>query len=432
MTTASPPTSSTDEVPDARPDGVGPSPSVAPSGSPPTRRRSRWWRLGYPAAFVVLALAIPALVFAGLRVILDSSDGQLVRRVTDPSAPGYEAVLEPTATNLVVSVDEAGKLDSVTILALTSDGVGGVMTVPAGTVAPLATGDLSLRWIYDNLGLQAMRDSLGATLDLTFGDAQVVRSADWSSLVGPAAPITVNSPDPVVGPNGAVLFPKGSIDLTAAQVWPYLSGRGERESDLNRMVRLQAFWKGWLAAIGSKGAPALNIPTDAGLGRFLATLGSDQVRFETLPVSLTTPDAKGNEQFRGDATAMAQAVAGVIPFPEGAPGARPRLRVLDGTGKLDNGVSAAIALAAAGAQIDVVGNARSFGQATTQFVYYDDAYQAAAQQLRDALGVGEIVKSDQTNSATDLTVVLGDDYLQAAGTSATGAATPSTVGEQGG
>ncbi len=93
------------------------------------------------------------------------------------------------------------------------------------------------------------------------------------------------------------------------------------------------------------------------------------------------------------------------------PGVRPRLRVLDGTGKLDNGVSAAVVLAAAGAQIDVVGNARSFGQATTQFVYYDDAFAEQAQKLRDALGVGEVVRSEQTNSATDLTVVLGEDYV---------------------
>ena len=49
-------------------------------------------------ALVLLVLAIPALVFAGLRIILDSTDGQLVRRVTDPTAPGYEAVLEPTPT----------------------------------------------------------------------------------------------------------------------------------------------------------------------------------------------------------------------------------------------------------------------------------------------------------------------------------------------
>jgi hypothetical protein len=288
-----------------------------------------------------------------------------------------------------------------------------------------------LRAVYDTSGIEAFRASLSSLLDLNFGDTQVVRAGDWAGLTSPSAPLTVNSPDPVAGADGAVLFPKGSIELSASEVWPYISGRGANESDLARMIRLQAFWKGWLTAIGSRGPGAVSIPTDVGLGRFLTGLGADQVQYETLPVTVTTPDAKGNEQFRGDPEALAQAVASIIPFPEGAPGVRPRLRVLDGTGQLGNGVSAAVVLAAAGAQIDVVGNARSFGQATTQFVYYDDAYAEQARQLRDALGVGEVVRSEQTNSATDLTVVLGEDYLAVVGPSPS-VAEPSTLGGRGG
>jgi hypothetical protein len=430
MTTATPPTSSTG---DAGEDLDELTALVAGQQQAHSRpRRSLWWRLGYPIALVLLVLAIPALVFVGLRVILNSTDGQLVRRVTDPAAPGYEAVLEPTPTELVVAVTPEGKLDSATILALTSDGVGGVMTVPAGTIVPSTTGSVSLRNVYDGLGAEAVASSLGQLLDLTFGETRVVPAAEWASLTGPAAPITVNNPDPVTGPTGAVLFPKGTLQLGAADVWPYISGRGTRESDLARMVRLQAFWKGWLAKIGTGGPGTLGIPTDDGFGKILLTLSGDQVQYETLPVTTTYPDPNLNEQFLGDPGAISGSVASIIPFPEGAPGARPRLRVLDGTGELDNGVSAAIVLAAAGAQIDVVGNARSFGQATTQFIYYDDAYADEAQKLRDALGVGEIVHSEQTNSATDMTVVLGEDYVAVAGSGASTAASPSTLGGQDG
>ena len=428
MTTETPPTATTGDASDGL-DEL----SVLVGEQPPPRRRRRslWWRLGYPVALVLLILAIPALVFVGLRVILDSTDGQLVRRVTDPAAPGYEAVLEPTPTDLVVAVDANGKLDSATILALSSDGSGGVMSVPAGTIVPLGTGALSLRYIYDNFGIEAFTNSVGDLLDLTFGEVQVIPSGDWAGLVGPAAPITVVNPDPVAGPNGTVLFPQGTLELRADEVWPYISGRGPRESDLARLIRVQAFWKGWLSAVGTKGDTGLNIPTDTGLGRFVAGLSTDQVQYATLPVSATTPDAQGREQWSGDPEAMAQAMAAIVPFPEGAPGARPRLRVLDGTGELSNGVSAAIVLAAAGAQIDVVGNARSFGQSTTQFVYYDDASAAVAQKLRDALGVGEVVRSDQTNSATDLTVILGEDYVAVAGANPS-VAPPSTLGADGG
>ena len=401
---------------------------VAEQPTPRRPRRSRWWRIGYPVALVLLVLAIPALVFAGLRVILDSTDGQLVRRVDDPSDPGYEAVVVKTPTELVVAVDAEGKLDSVTLLALTSDGTGGVMTIPAGTLVPMEPVSLSLRYIYDTFGLEAFTNSLGDVLDLSFGDVQVVPSTDWAKLTGPAAPITVDNPDPVAGPNGAVVFPQGNIQLSADQVWPYISGRGARESDLARMIRLQAFWEGWIAAVGQKGTAGLNIPTDTGIGHFVSGLVADSLQTETLPVSVTAADRQGNEQFAANTDAVFSAVGTLIPFPEGAPGARPRLRVLDGTGKLDNGVSAAVVLAAAGAQIDVVGNARSYGQGTTQFIYFDDGTEAVAKKLRDALGVGELVRSDQTNSATDLTVVLGEDYVEAAGPSTASVDVPTLGG----
>jgi len=429
MTTATPPTSS------SGPPGEGLDELTTLVAEQQARRRPRqsvWWRLGYPIALVLSVVAIPALVFAGLRVILDSTDGQLVRRVTDPTAPGYEAVLEPTPTELVVAVTPEGKLDSATVLAETSDGVGGVLTVPAGTVVSSSYGPVSLRTVYDGFGADAFAASLGDLLDLTFSETRVVPAADWATLTAPAAPITVNNPDRVAGPTGAILFPKGTLELTAAEVWPYISGKGTGESDLARMIRLQAFWKGWLAKIGATGPSAVSIPTDSGFGEFLLTLSGDQVQYETLPVANTYGDAAGNEQFVGDPAAIAGSVAAIIPFPEGAPGARPRLRVLDGTGQLGNGVSAAIVLAAAGAQIDVVGNARSFGQTTTQFIYYDDAQAAEAQKLRDALGVGETVLSEQTNSATDMTVVLGEDYLAVAGPGASSAGSPSTLGSQDG
>ena len=149
---------------------------------------------------------------------------------------------------------------------------------------------------------------------------------------------------------------------------------------------------------------------------------------------MTTPDAKGNEQFRGDPDAMAEAVASIIPFPEGAPGARPRLRVLDGTGKLDNGVSAAIVLGAAGAQIDVVGNARSFGQATTQFVYYDDAYAADAAEVarRARRGRGGPQRRRPTRPRTSPSC-SAEDYVAVAGTDPSAVRPrPSTLGGQGG
>ena len=174
------------------------------------------------------------------------------------------------------------------------------------------------------------------------------------------------------------------------------------------------------ASMGTAGADSITISTADGLGRYLAGLAVDRVTFTTLPVSAAPATAALPARFVLAAANGAIAVAPIVPFPEGAPGRRPRLRVLDGTGQLDNGLGASITLAAGGGQVDVVGNARTFGESVTQFVYYEPDQLAAAQAMRDVLGVGEVTQSSQTNSATDLTVVLGADQLDRSSTTTNG------------
>ena len=395
--------------------------------------RSRWWRIGYPASLVALTLLVPLLVWTGLQVILTSSDGELIRRVSDPGAAGYEAAVEKTPTALVVSVDAAGKLDSLSLLAITSDGIGGVLSIPADTVVADPVATLTLRTIFDSSGLDALSQAAGRILDISFTDVQVVPSAQWATLVGPVAPVTVNNPDPVSDASGTVVFARGTLELTGAQIWPYLSAKRPNETDLSRLVRQQAFWRGWLAEIGDGGGSGVvPISSETGLGRFVVALGAARVSFQTLPVTTLPAGAAGGVRYAPIPDAVADSVAAIVPFPEGAPGTRPRLRVLDGTGQLADGVGAATVLAAAGGQIDVIGNARTFGAETTEFIYYEAASKDAALKMRDALGVGEVVESTQTNSATDLTVILGDDYLKMVGPSSAGTATSTTNGGQSG
>ena len=85
--------------------------------------------------------------------------------------------------------------------------------------------------------------------------------------------------------------------------------------------------------------------------------------------------------------------------------------VVGGSGSAARAPSrASKALAAAGGQIDKVGNALEYNHATTQFVFYDPALRPQVQALRDAIGVGELVQSDELNVPEDVTVVLGQDY----------------------
>ncbi len=378
------------------------------------RTGSRWWRIGYPALVGVFCLIVlPALVFVGLRVILDSSDGQLVKRVTDPAAPGYEAVVEKTPTAIAAVLAPDGTLDSAVVFALTSESSGGVMLIPGTLGIPTNYGMFPLTEVWKADGIDAVSAGVGRVLNLNFSEKVALNATDWATLAGPYAPFTFTSPDAVHDAKDGVVFPKGSVTVKADQIASFLTSKSAKDNDSNRLIRDELFWKAWMAKIKSSNAP-FPVTTESGIGRFVASIARGQLSVSSLPV---IPVAAGSPVPGGGPMCMAQeaatldAVAAIVPFPDGAPGARPRIRVLDGTGKLSNGINAAIILNAAGGQVDVVGNAKSYGQTTTQIIYFDGTSRETAQKMLTALTVGELVESKQSNSGADMTVILGEDFL---------------------
>lgn len=379
---------------------------------------SRWWRIGYPSAVVIAVLLLPLLVWSGLRVILDSSDGQLVKRVTDPAAPGYEAAVDKTPTALVALTDAQGRLDSMALVALTSQGAAGIVLMPAGLLNATAYGEFPASTWFEKGGIQSLSQAVGTTLKLGFSDAIVVPSTEWKTLAGPYGGLTVVSPDPVRDASDKQLFPKGSNTITAEQVWTFLGSRSPNESDLNRLVRQGAFWKAYMAKVGST-AVAFPLPTESGIGFFLSSAAKGQVSVSDLPV-VAVPSAPGTAQtFKIQEQAAQDTIAAVVPFPDGG-GMRARFRVLDGTGQLDHGLAAAIVMAAAGAQVDIIGNADSFDVQTTEFIYYDGTSQDVAKHFQQALGIGDLVESKASNSSADLVLILGADYVAKGGTAGIG------------
>lgn len=408
---------------------------ISPSSKPRRRRRpqhadrspSPWWRYGFPAAMVVLVLAAPVLAVVGARVVLDSNDGRLVNRVTDPAAPGWEAVLDATPTELILTVDDAGALQGAAVLILSGEGSGAVLQVPVDTVVepvePLTSDDpgaaappttqpgdapVTPALAYYLSGVDGVRGAMGQLLGLSFADVRVLTPADWAAAVEPVTPLTVNSPDAAIGPDGSEIFPRGSIQLDSSAVFSYLSAQGPGVTDLARLVRVEALWRSWLSAIGAAGMATAPQPVEESLGLFVGTLASEQVRYTILPVEAVGED--GAELYRADPEEVALVIGELVPFPEAPPGVRPTVRILDGTGRLDHGVAAAVVIGAAGGQVRVIGNATDFDVATTEIIYYDEARRASAEAVRDALGVGEVIRSEQ-KSPVDITVVLGADAL---------------------
>ena len=396
--------------------------------------QSRWWRVGYPlivGAFIVLI--VPALIFAGLRVILDSSDGQLVKRVTNPAAPGYEAVVEKTPTAIAAIVAADGSLDSAVVFALTSDTSGGVLLIPAGLAVPTDFGNFPLSEIWKLGALDSLATEVGLVLNLNFNEKMMIPVTDWATLTGPYAPLSFTIPDAVRDAKDSVVFPKGTITLKSDQVGSFLTSKSPKDNELNRILRQELFWKAWLAKVKA-GSVTFPTPTTSGIGRFVASVARGQLSVSSLPV-VPVPAGSlvpgGGPMYVGQPNAVSDAVAAIVPFPDGAPGRRPRIRVLDGTGKLGNGVNAAIILNAAGGQVDVVGNAKSYGQDTTQIIYFEGTSEETARQMRDALTMGEIIESKQSNSGADMTVILGEDFLKkfgpTSGTSSLGSSESTTA-----
>jgi hypothetical protein len=355
---------------------------------------------------VALVVAIPVLVWAGVQVLLDSNDGRLVPRITDPTAPGWEAIVEPTPSELVMTVDASNELQGLAVLILSGDTSGAVLQVPVETIVTLPIGEVTLSYLWFALGEDAVRDNVSALLNLSFTDTQVIRPEQWTALLAPVSPLAINSPDAAVGPDGQILFPRGSIGVPAEQVSTFLGAIGPDETDLARLVRVESFWRAWITATGAAGLQSVPQPVEQGLGRFLGALGAGQVRFVTLPVTQASPGPP--ELYRPQPEAIDATIAELVPFPAGPPGGRTTLRVLDSTGRLDHGTTAAVTLGAASGQVEVIGNAPVFGDPVSQIIYFDDADLAAAERMRAALGVGELVRSEE-RSAVQVTVVLGED-----------------------
>jgi len=387
---------------------------------------SRYSRKRFVIALIALALVAVVLVWFGTRVILDSSDGRMISAESDRTKVGFEAVVDKTPTALVLMTSEDGQLDSATLLALTSEGAGGVMAIPVETNVYIAPSPglivpITLPALFAASGPDAARTSLGELLNLNFTDTVLLKASELQALVAPVAPLSLSNPSAVtVG--GDEIFAKGSIDVSTEDIWSYLSARSENGSELDRALRQQSFWKAWLAAIDSSGADvSIPVETSNGIGRYLAALSRDQLTVDTLPVT----DLPGNEevpvQYRlAPGLTGASVIAPIVPFPEGSPGRRPRLKVLDGTGELSNAQGPATFLAAGGGQVDIIGNAMAFGADTTEIIYFDPAQLDAANRMRAVLGVGEVSESKQTNSALDITVTIGADYQTRSPTTSTG------------
>lgn len=382
------------------------------------RGRSRLPPMGAVISTVVL-LALFAtglgLTYAGTRIIRSSTQGEVVEPVSDPAAPGYEALVEPTPT-LAVLHDLDGGLDAITVLTLPdpAGGGGGVVFVPTRVVDDLPLFGVSpLETAYD-LGAtpEVQAEMVGDLLGAGIGEVVVVDADRWAGLVAPVAPLLIDNPDDLEV-DGELRFPAGDVELGPDDVGPYLEARHDGESDLARLFRHETFWTAWLEAVGEAGGDdAVPGELETGLGRFIRQLAAGRVVSTTLPVDRSTRDEPGAEPtFLPDVDGIAAVVADLVPFPRSPrPGVRERVRVLSGTEDVEAARRVAPRLPPAGIEVVIVGNAPSLDVERTTIAYVGPEHEAAAEDLRDLLGVGEVVIDPRPSDVVDITVTLGADH----------------------
>jgi hypothetical protein len=377
-------------------------------------------RLVFGGALVVLLALIPVLAWLGARAALDEGSRRGTTGPTDASAPGYQALVTPTPTLLLLGEGAEGSLATVTLLAAGGEGGrgGGVLFVPTRLlVEPNGDSSQPLSEVYAAKGAEATAAALRQLLRTGFDRTVTVDAARWAQLLSPIAPLSFDNSDDVTravaGGQSGVVFRAGRLSLEPEDVSSYLELRNPGEAEGAHLYRHELFWRAWLAAVAARGDDAA-VPGEvgSGLGGMVRELAAGGVRYATLPAEATEPLTGGTGLFdhRLDAEAAATVLSEVVPFPRsGEPGDRIKVRLLDGLGDRQLALGASAVLVPAGAEVTLFGNADHFDYETTEVRYYNPARQADAAALAEALGAGEPVLQEDQTDTVDVTVIVGRD-----------------------
>jgi polyisoprenyl-teichoic acid--peptidoglycan teichoic acid transferase len=375
-------------------------------GSRRRRRKERKRSTGRSVGRVLAVLATVAVVAALVWVIVDlvrDDDGGPV--AGGSGQDGDDAVGESAGPSLIVLTDADGDPYGVTVLVPSASTI---LHVPPGTLVEVPSlGLTSLRDATRDGGVDLLRHSLENTIGVTFAAAVTLGPTELASAVSSVPPLTIDLDEPVEERSASgrvnVVLPAGEQTLEPDDAVAFLSIVGSGTS-LDRLVRHQAFWTSYLSVIGDDAPDAFG-PVAAAV----ESLAGARVRHSVLPVEAVSGVAGDDELYQIDDDGLSTMVKTLF----GVELERIRVQVLNGVGEPGVAQRVQPLLVDVGGSVTLSGNADRFDYATTQVVYYDDETREAAEAIRDALGVGELVKSLTGLDVVDVTVVVGADFVTA-------------------
>ena len=397
-------------------DGHGPGGRRGRRVPAPRRRVPLYRRVAFGLAVCVLIAAIPLLGREGYQLVANSRAGKDATSKIGPEDPNYVEAVESTPTAVLAQTDAEGRLVALTVLARSSESGGTVLFLP------IAARLREPRYVYADIAayfeaqkrkLPGLLVMVGEVLDVGIDRVDGFDDGAFARWVEPVGDLTFSNPDEFDLPDGTHLVP-GEVTLTPAQVGPYLAHLGEGEDQFAQYARHQLVWQAWLAAIAEAPDPDAAVPggPDDPLAELLRHLARGTTRIETIPGAYDE-----TRRFVPDEAALTSLMLDAVPVPDSPrPGARHRIRVLNGVAPDPPSAEVVRALVGMDGTITEVGNGPSFDREVTEVRYSEEEDAGLAKMLLAALGAtdGEVLLDPSQVDEADFTVILGRDVTEAA------------------
>ena len=335
--------------------------------------------------------------------------------VEEVAAPGT-AVVPAATTALLVHTDGSGATTGFTVASINSPGGADVVFVPASVMVEIPGFGLDTLLVAGQYGgIELASLTVKNLLTIDFDHVVELTPAAMSELTRSFDPLLVENPGRIDVVNNddriEVLYPSGAMLLRSRDTADFLARRALEESDLDRLVRHQQFWRAYFIARADVVGDSVDVDSD--LEAFFDQLASrrQDTDYRILDVQLIG----GEDEIYGiDRGALPFVIAELLPdrSPDVPPTA---VQLLNGVGSPGIAPPIAELLVNVGASVRLSANASRFDHEQTQIVYYREAQFESATAIRDALGVGEVVKALEPIDVVDVTVVIGADLAEIVG-----------------
>jgi hypothetical protein len=353
------------------------------------------WKFGFPGLLALVLIWSSFLLVDGFSSVLKSEEGAIREAITDPFEEGFEAFVEQTWAELVVTEDESGGLVQVAVISIADRQIGGgtILLLPPELKLNQCVGNCTLDSQYLNSGLESIRNSISDLLETEFSGSTTLTPERWETLIEPMGTVAMR-----IEETGEIQTVKKS------EVFNFIS-QEEEGNFLFRQKNQGDFWRSWISGLVESGdidgsLPLMRIP----VVELISALANapfavvDNLWYDLGNGPETKPDL------------MSGLIHDMFPFPAATENdERATVRLLNGTD--DHSLSAEMQrlLRENGANITVLGNFRSFNVIQTRVIYKDTRTQTEAERLAAAIGA-HVIKDELVSPVADFTVLIGRDF----------------------